>query len=86
MESQLFGVKPTEPSAIVGATLLLTSAAVAAALIPAHRASAVNPIDALRFESGGVAGGDGERCCVSALMPVVVNPMRTASAFWSATL
>ena len=50
VESQLFGVTPTEPSAIVGAMLLLTSAAVAAALIPAHRASTVNPIDALRFE------------------------------------
>jgi len=50
VESQLFGVTPTEPSAIVGAMLLLASAAVAAALIPAHRASTVNPIDALRFE------------------------------------
>ena len=50
VESQLFGVQPTEPSAIVGATLLLTLAALGAALVPAYRASAVNPIDALRFE------------------------------------
>jgi ABC-type antimicrobial peptide transport system permease subunit len=50
VESQLFGVKPTDPSAIAAATLLLTSAALGAALIPAYRASTVNPIDALRFE------------------------------------
>jgi hypothetical protein len=41
---------PTDPSAIAAATLLLTSAALGAALIPAYRASTVNPIDALRFE------------------------------------
>jgi predicted permease len=50
VESQLFGVKPTDPSAIAAATLLLTAAALGAALIPAYRASTVNPIDALRFE------------------------------------
>ena len=50
VESQLFGVKPTDPSAIAAATLLLTSAALGAALIPAYRASTVNPTDALRFE------------------------------------
>src|SRR5713101_3750808 len=50
VESQLFGVKPTDPIAITAATLLLTSAALGAALIPAYRASTVNPIDALRFD------------------------------------
>jgi predicted permease len=50
VESQLFGVKPTDPLAIAAATLLLTSAAVGAALIPAYRASTVNPTDALRFD------------------------------------
>jgi predicted permease len=50
VESQLFGVKPTDPPAIAAATLLLTSAALGAALIPAYRASSVNPTDALRFE------------------------------------
>ena len=50
VESQLFGVKPTDPPAIAVATLLLTSAALAAALIPAYRASTLNPTDALRFE------------------------------------
>jgi predicted permease len=50
VESQLFGVKPTDPLAIAAATLLLTSTALGAALIPAYRASAVNPTDALRFD------------------------------------
>ena len=50
LESQLFGVKPTDPLAIAAATMLLTSAALGAALIPAYRASTVNPTDALRFE------------------------------------
>jgi predicted permease len=50
VESELFGVRPTDPSAIAVATLLLTSAALVAALIPAHRAATVNPTEALRFE------------------------------------
>jgi predicted permease len=50
VESQLFGVKPNDPIAIAAATLLLTSAALCAALIPAYRASTVNPTDALRFD------------------------------------
>jgi predicted permease len=50
VESQLFGVKPTDPIAMAAATLLLTSATLGAALIPAYRASTVNPTDALRFD------------------------------------
>jgi predicted permease len=50
VESQLFEVKPTDPIAIGAATLLLTSATVSAALIPAYRASTVSPTDALRFD------------------------------------
>jgi predicted permease len=49
VESQLFGIKPTDPLTIAAATLLLASAALGAALIPAYRASNVNPTDALRF-------------------------------------
>jgi ABC-type lipoprotein release transport system permease subunit len=49
VESQLFGVKATDPFAIAAA-MLLTSAALGAALIPAYRASKVEPTDALRFE------------------------------------
>ncbi len=50
VESQLYDVKPTDPVTILVATLVLCSTALGAALIPAHRASAVNPTDALRFE------------------------------------
>jgi ABC-type antimicrobial peptide transport system permease subunit len=50
VESQLFGVKPTDPLTIAAATLLLATAALGAALIPAYRASTVNPVDALRFD------------------------------------
>ena len=50
VESQLYDVKPTDPATIAVATLILCSAALGAALIPARRASAVNPTDALRFE------------------------------------
>jgi predicted permease len=50
IESQLYDVKPTDPATIAIATLILCSTAVSAALIPARRASAVNPTEALRFE------------------------------------
>jgi predicted permease len=50
LESQLYDVKPTDPAVIATATLILCSAALGAALIPARRASAVNPTEALRFE------------------------------------
>ncbi|HYI93974.1 MAG TPA: FtsX-like permease family protein, partial [Bryobacteraceae bacterium] len=50
VESQLYDVKPTDPVMIAAATLVLCATAVGAAVIPAYRASAVNPTDALRFE------------------------------------
>jgi putative ABC transport system permease protein len=50
VESQLFGVTATDPVRITVTTLLLAAAALGAALIPAYRASTVNPIDALRAE------------------------------------
>jgi ABC-type antimicrobial peptide transport system permease subunit len=50
VESQLYNVKPTDPVAIGAAILSLGVAAIAAALIPARRASGVNPTDALRAE------------------------------------
>ena len=50
VESQLFGVSATDPVTITGATLLLAAAALGAALIPAYRASTVNPTDALRAD------------------------------------
>ena len=50
VESQLYGIKPTDPATIAVATLILCSATLGAALVPARRASAVNPTEALRFE------------------------------------
>jgi predicted permease len=50
IESQLYGIQPTDPATIAMATLILCAATLAAALIPARRASAVNPTEALRFE------------------------------------
>jgi predicted lysophospholipase L1 biosynthesis ABC-type transport system permease subunit len=50
IESQLYDVKSTDPATIGAASLILCSGALAAALIPAQRASAVNPTEALRFE------------------------------------
>ena len=50
VESQLYDVKPSDPAVIVVAILVLCSAGLGAALIPAHRASGLNPTDALRVE------------------------------------
>ena len=50
LESQLFEVKPTDPVTIGMAAVVLCSTALGAALIPARRASAIHPMDALRFE------------------------------------
>lgn len=48
--SELYAVKPTDPAMIAASTLILCSTALGAALIPARRASAVDPTEALRFE------------------------------------
>ena len=50
VESELYDVKPTDPGTIAAAVCILAAGVVVAALIPARRASAVNPTDALRFE------------------------------------
>jgi ABC-type antimicrobial peptide transport system permease subunit len=50
VESMLFGIRPRDPLAITGAVLLLSVAALAAALIPALRASRADPASALRQE------------------------------------
>jgi predicted permease len=48
--SQLYGVTPSDPAAITTAILLLSLAGLCAALIPALRASGVDPTEALRAE------------------------------------
>ena len=50
VESQLYGIKPTDAATIAVATVILCLATLCAALIPARRASTVNPTEALRFE------------------------------------
>ena len=50
IQSQLFGVTATDPATIAAAALVLAAGALAAAFIPAWRASSVSPTDALRLE------------------------------------
>ena len=50
MKSMLYGIQPQDPLAIGGAVLLLSGAALFAALIPALRAARVDPALALRAE------------------------------------
>jgi len=46
----LFAVKPADPLALGGAALLLLAVAFFAVIIPARRASLMNPMEALRYE------------------------------------
>uniref|UniRef100_Q01XG8 Permease n=1 Tax=Solibacter usitatus (strain Ellin6076) TaxID=234267 RepID=Q01XG8_SOLUE len=50
IQSQLFGVTATDPATVAAGVLILAAGALAAAFIPAWRASNVNPTDALRLE------------------------------------
>jgi putative ABC transport system permease protein len=50
IESMLYGIRPLDPLVTSGAVLLLGGAALVAALIPALRASRVDPALALREE------------------------------------
>ena len=50
IESMLFGIRPQDPLVIGGAVLLLSATVLLAALIPALRASHVDPASALREE------------------------------------
>jgi ABC-type antimicrobial peptide transport system permease subunit len=48
--NQLYAVKPYDPVVLTLAVLALGGAALTAALIPAQRAAATNPMNALRSE------------------------------------
>ena len=48
MVTLIFGVRSYDPAVFVGVALLLSATAVIAALVPAHRATRVNPLDAVR--------------------------------------
>jgi len=48
MVSLIFGVTTYDPAVFAGVALLLAVASSIAALVPAHRATRVNPLDAVR--------------------------------------
>ena len=50
MEALLFGVQPRDPVILGGTALLLAVVTLAAAILPAYRASRVDPVKALRAE------------------------------------
>jgi putative ABC transport system permease protein len=50
LQSLLYGVRPENPLILIGVSLILILAALAATYVPARRATRINPIDALRSE------------------------------------
>jgi putative ABC transport system permease protein len=50
LESMVFGVTPTDPPTIVAAVTTIALASVAASLLPARRATRLDPVDVLRNE------------------------------------
>jgi ABC-type antimicrobial peptide transport system permease subunit len=50
VSSQLYGIQPHDPTIAVATLVLLTLVSAAAGLIPARRASRIDPILALRYE------------------------------------
>ena len=50
VSSQLYGIQPNDPWMAIGTVLLLTIVSAAAGMIPATRASRIDPILALRYE------------------------------------
>lgn len=50
VRSQLYGIQPADPMSITTATLVIAAVAVLAGYLPAHRATCVDPMHALRYE------------------------------------
>jgi ABC-type antimicrobial peptide transport system permease subunit len=50
MSTVLFRVSPTDPATLVAVTSVLALVALVAALIPARRATRVNPLEVLRYQ------------------------------------
>jgi ABC-type antimicrobial peptide transport system permease subunit len=50
VSTQLYGIEPHDPSIAVSTMVLLSVVSALAGLIPAHRASRIDPILALRYE------------------------------------
>ena len=50
LTNQLYSITPTDPATFVGVSLLLASIALVATLVPALRATRVDPVVALREE------------------------------------
>jgi ABC-type lipoprotein release transport system permease subunit len=50
LASQVYGIRPRDPLTFAGVSVLLVVISVIACLVPARRASLVDPADALRQE------------------------------------
>jgi putative ABC transport system permease protein len=50
VQGMLYGVTATDPLTLAGVSVLMGLAAAAAALVPARRATRVDPMEALRAE------------------------------------
>jgi ABC-type antimicrobial peptide transport system permease subunit len=50
MKSLLFGVSPIDPFTYLAIPVVLTGCAVLASYLPARRAAAINPVEALRAD------------------------------------